>query len=66
MWWRRRPDGSLGIPARKVDGFRIERTIAVSIVLLGILLPVFGISLLVVAAIDRWVISRVGMTRTAG
>jgi len=58
MWWRRRPDGALGIPARKVDGFKIERALATLIVLLAVLLPVFGASLLVVAAIDRWVIGR--------
>jgi uncharacterized iron-regulated membrane protein len=48
MWWRRRPDDSLGIPARKVDGFRIERTLGAAIVLLAVLLPVFGVSLLLV------------------
>ena len=58
MWWRRRPEGALGIPARKVDGFKIERALATLIVLLAVLLPVFGASLLVVAAIDRWVIGR--------
>ena len=23
MWWRRRPEGSLGLPAPRVEGFRI-------------------------------------------
>jgi uncharacterized iron-regulated membrane protein len=57
LWWRRRPQGSFGIPARKVAGFRIERTLAILITLLAVLLPVFGASLLVVAAVDRWLLA---------
>jgi uncharacterized iron-regulated membrane protein len=53
LWWRNRPVGELGAPAPKVNGFRIERGLAALIVLLAILLPVFGASLLVVALLDR-------------
>jgi uncharacterized iron-regulated membrane protein len=45
MWWRRRPDGSMGVPAPKVPEFRITPLMWVAIVLLGILLPVLGLSL---------------------
>jgi uncharacterized iron-regulated membrane protein len=54
LWWRNRPAGALGLPAPKVNGFRIERGLAALILLLAVLLPVFGASLLVVAALDRW------------
>jgi uncharacterized iron-regulated membrane protein len=58
MWWRRRPEGELGIPATKVAGFRVERALAIGIVVLAILLPVFGASLVIVAAADRWLFGR--------
>jgi len=47
MWWRRRPDGALGVPAPRVDGFTIRLPLAVLIVGLAIFLPVLGASLLV-------------------
>jgi len=45
MWWRRRPDGALGLPAPRVEGFTIKAPLGALIVSLGILLPVFGASL---------------------
>ncbi len=53
MWWRRRPDGSLGIPAPQVAGFRIRWALGTTIVTLGILLPVFGASLLLLCLVPR-------------
>ena len=47
MWWRRRPDGALGVPAPRVTGFTIRPPLAILIVCLAILLPVLGASLLV-------------------
>jgi uncharacterized iron-regulated membrane protein len=41
-----------------VPGFRIERGVAALILVLAILLPVFGASLLLVAAADRWIFGR--------
>jgi uncharacterized iron-regulated membrane protein len=52
MWWRRRPDGSLGIPAARVAEFRIKPALGATIIALGVLLPVFGASLLCVALLD--------------
>lgn len=46
MWWRKRPDGSLGVPAPKVPEFRITTALWAGIVLLGALLPVLGLSLI--------------------
>ena len=47
MWWRRRPESALGVPAPRVDGFTIRLPLAVLIVCLGVLLPLLGASLLV-------------------
>ena len=54
MWWRRRPEGSLGLPAPRVDGFRIRAPFRALIVCLGVLLPVLGASLLVLWGTTRW------------
>jgi uncharacterized iron-regulated membrane protein len=45
MWWRRRPDGSLGVPAPKVADFRVTPALWVGIVAVALLLPVLGASL---------------------
>lgn len=50
MWWRRRPDGSLGIPASRVPDFRIRAPLATAIVALGVMLPMLGVSLLLLIA----------------
>ena len=52
MWWRRRPGGSLGIPAPRVPGFRIGLALRTGIVLLGLLLPVLGLSLVLLWIFD--------------
>ena len=54
MWWRRRPEGSLGLPAPRVDGFTIRAPLRALIVCLGLLLPVLGASLLVLWGTTRW------------
>jgi uncharacterized iron-regulated membrane protein len=53
MWWRRRPGGSLGIPAPRVAEFRISTTLKVAIVVLGLLVPMLGASLAILWLIDR-------------
>jgi uncharacterized iron-regulated membrane protein len=53
MWWRRRPGGSLGIPAPRVAGFRIPVLLRIAIVALGVLVPMLGASLIVLWLIDR-------------
>jgi uncharacterized iron-regulated membrane protein len=50
MWWRRRPDGSLGVPAPRVEGFTLGAPLVASIVAVTILLPVLGASLLILWA----------------
>ena len=46
MWWRRRPDGSLGVPAPKIAQFRVTPALWVGIVAVALLLPVLGASLI--------------------
>jgi uncharacterized iron-regulated membrane protein len=50
MWWRRRPEGSLGVPAPRVEGFTLGAPLVASIVAVAILLPVLGASLLILWA----------------
>jgi len=57
MWWRRRPRGRLGAPCRH-PGDRLPRAAKISGVLLGIALPLFGASALVLLAVDRFVARR--------
>ena len=54
MWWRRRPEGSLGIPAPKVVEFRIGWPLRIAIVALGLLVPVLGASIAVLWLWDRF------------
>jgi uncharacterized iron-regulated membrane protein len=53
LWWRRRPGGSLGIPAPRVAEFRIGAVLMIAMLALGVVLPVFGASLLVLWVFDR-------------
>ncbi|WP_419808614.1 PepSY-associated TM helix domain-containing protein [Sphingomonas sp.] len=61
LWWRRRPSGSLGAPA---DRDRVTSwPAAVSIGLLAVALPLFGLSLLVVLALERLLLRRLPEVR---
>lgn len=53
MWWRRRPDGAIGIPAPRVAGFNIGTPLALTIAALCVFLPVFGVSVLALLLFDR-------------
>lgn len=53
MWWRRRPGGSLGIPAPRVAAFRISWPLGIAIVSLGVLLPLFGASVLILCLLPK-------------
>jgi uncharacterized iron-regulated membrane protein len=58
MWWRRRPDGSMGVPAARVAEFQIHAGLRVAIVAVGLLLPLLGVSLVVL-----WILDRIGRLR---
>jgi uncharacterized iron-regulated membrane protein len=53
MWWRRRPEGVLGAPAPPELPARVGAGVTALIVALGLLLPLLGLSLLLVALADR-------------
>jgi uncharacterized iron-regulated membrane protein len=60
MWWRRRPGGRarLGAPRGRMP-IRATPALAVGLVALGAFLPLFGLSLVVVLALDQLVLRRV-------
>ena len=53
MWWRRRPSGSLGVPAPRVPEFRIGPFLMAGIVVVAVLLPVLGASVMLLALTTR-------------
>jgi uncharacterized iron-regulated membrane protein len=60
MWWRRRPRGAgrLGAPRGRMP-LRATPLLAIAVVALGLFLPLFGVSLLVVLLLDQLVLRRV-------
>ena len=58
MWWKRRPSGSLGAPRGRMP-LRGTPVLLVVLIALGIFLPFFGLSVLVVLLLDQLVIRRV-------
>lgn len=60
LWWRRRPSrsGSVGAPRGRMP-LRASPLLVAGLVALGVLLPLFGLSVLVVLLLDRLVVRRV-------
>jgi len=59
MWWRRRPkDGTLGAPRARMP-LRTTPLLVVALVALGVFLPLFGASLVLVLLADRLLLRRV-------
>jgi uncharacterized iron-regulated membrane protein len=59
LWWRRHPPGVLGAPQAEASPARFAFGVWAIIVVLGLLLPLLGLSLLVVLAVERWVLRRI-------
>lgn len=58
MWWKRRPSGGgLAAPRGRMP-IRTSRWLAVGLVALGVLMPLFGLSLLLVLAFDALLVRR--------
>jgi uncharacterized iron-regulated membrane protein len=53
MWWRRRPGGSFGVPAPPVAGFRIGWPLGTTIVVFGMMLPLFGAAVLILCLLPK-------------
>jgi uncharacterized iron-regulated membrane protein len=65
MWWRRRPTGSgLGAPRGKLP-IRQTWWVALLLIALGLFLPVFGASLVLVLLLDQAVLRRIPRLRKA-
>ncbi len=62
MWWRRRPTGLLGAPVPSAHP-RYRPALAAAIVVLGIYMPLFGVTLLTVAIVERVLLRRFPGTR---
>jgi uncharacterized iron-regulated membrane protein len=63
MWWRRRPQGRLGAPAK--PELPIRWGALALIITLALAFPLVGISLTIVLLLDFLVISRVPLLRRA-
>ncbi|HUN90889.1 MAG TPA: PepSY domain-containing protein [Burkholderiaceae bacterium] len=62
MWWRRRPAHTLGAPPTATSP-RFSALLAVTVAMLTLLLPLFGLSLLLVLAVDRTLWRRIPAAR---
>ncbi len=62
MWWQRRPSGQLGAPLPLGQGVP-SRGLGVMIIGLGLFLPVLGLSILAVAAIEWLILRRIRPAR---
>ncbi len=62
LWWRRRPEGRLGAPER-LTSEPAARGMAVALIVLGLLLPVLGASMILVGLVERLVLRRVPVIR---
>ena len=63
MWWRRRPEGRLGAPLPPLEAAQYGKGLVAIIVVMGVLLPVLGASLLLVGFIEWAVLRRVALLR---
>lgn len=57
MWNKRRRKGTLGLPRRPTD-VRIQRVVGITALVLAIVYPLWGLSLVAVLLIDRFLIRR--------
>ncbi|WP_036142553.1 PepSY-associated TM helix domain-containing protein [Luteibacter sp. 9135] len=62
LWWRRRPAGTLGAPPAHA-GVRYPALIVAVLVVLGLLLPLLGVTMVLVLLIERWLLRRFPSTR---
>ncbi|WP_246294602.1 PepSY-associated TM helix domain-containing protein [Paenibacillus planticolens] len=58
MWWMRKPEGRVGAPALPKD-FKMVKWVALITLVLGIVFPLVGISLLIVLLLDALIIRRI-------
>ncbi|MFN7734264.1 MAG: PepSY-associated TM helix domain-containing protein [Pirellula sp.] len=64
MWWKRRSPGKLGVP-EPLQHAPMAWGVWLIVMLLGIAMPLFGVSVACVGVLDRWLQSRRRRTETA-
>ncbi len=57
MWWIRRPTGKLGTP-REIKDYKVSKIIVLTIIVLGVLMPTVGASLILILLAD-WLMRKV-------
>jgi uncharacterized iron-regulated membrane protein len=57
LWWRRRPAGTLGAPPSHA-GVRYPRLVIALLIVLGVVLPLLGVTMVLVLVIERWLLRR--------
>ena len=57
MWWKRRPEGGLGVPPLRHDLPRWKTAVGVMLVL-GVMFPMVGVSMVVMWVVDSLVVKR--------
>ena len=62
LWWRRRPVGLLGAPL-PVGRPRFGAALAAAIIALGLYMPLFGVTLMIVLLVERAMLRRISATR---
>lgn len=62
MWWRRKPEGVLGAPA-KIRTIRFSAGLITAMVALGLYFPFLGGSMILVWLIERFFLRRIGSTQ---
>ena len=64
MWWKRRPVGRVGVPPYPADT-RVYRGLWIAAVLMGLALPITGLAILLMLAVDLLIIRTVPPLRRA-
>jgi uncharacterized iron-regulated membrane protein len=62
MWWKRRPARSAGLPRRPAD-VSLQKGLIILAVVLGVIFPLAGLTMIAVVLLDRYVIRRVPRLR---
>lgn len=63
MWWKRKPQGKLGAP-QPLNDKKKTRVVFFILLFLGILMPLVGLSILVVYLLDRFVLIKIKPLKT--
>lgn len=58
MWRKRKPEGKLGSPAKSKDK-KMTRTVFFIMLVMGIIMPLVGISIIIIFLLDRFVLPKI-------